>query len=226
MEESIMDGLRTACELLDLKLFKKEEYASLDKVEQLAVFGFMCYELSKAIEYSELADYGEEMLSIAETQFSNSAALGGATDCAAFFKLYSGARFITVWEKHQSKFACTPHEKTEFYLQELFKKHAEYLVQGSQLIKKKHDGKNIPDAWLRIGDVEIPVEMKKGNFDKNALMQLQRYMTAYNSIAGIAVGKKLTVNLPKGIMFIPSRAVFEAEATDELRNLPDVGEPD
>ena len=56
--------------------------------------------------------------------------------------------------------------------------------------------------WLRNNMQEIPVEVKKFEFGRAALKQLLRYMKFYKCDKGIAVAKKLIVELPENIRFI------------------------
>ena len=81
-------------------------------------------------------------------------------------------------------------------------KYKSKLGNNYQIVKRATDGKNIPDFWVFNGTDTVPVECKLHSFDKNALKQLQRYMTVYNCQTGIAVGSSLTVELPETIIFI------------------------
>ena len=81
-------------------------------------------------------------------------------------------------------------------------KYKSKLGNNYQIVKRVTDGKNIPDFWVFNGTDAVPVECKLHSFDKNALKQLQRYMTVYNCQTGIAVGSSLTVELPETIIFI------------------------
>lgn len=71
-----------------------------------------------------------------------------------------------------------------------------------KLIRKKNNSKHIPDAWVEQDGEEIPVEMKLNDFDAKALKQLRRYINVYKKNKGIAIGRKLTVELPSDIRFI------------------------
>lgn len=100
-------------------------------------------------------------------------------------------------------------EKTEFYIHQLFNDNYSKIRSG-KVVKHKHDRHNIPDSWVNRDGEIIPVEMKKENFDQEALEQLQRYINTYNSNYGIAVGDKLTVDLPDNIEFISIAELKEA----------------
>lgn len=91
--------------------------------------------------------------------------------------------------------------KNEFYYQEMFRK-AYPRISNTKIITVKNDGENIPDCWVEKDGERIPVEVKKDKFGKKALRQLQRYMRVYKCNHGIAVGKKLNVNLESNIEFI------------------------
>lgn len=94
--------------------------------------------------------------------------------------------------------------RTEYYYQQLFIDSVPRIFgPDTRVIHKDNLPDNIPDLWIESAGSEIPVEIKKWNFDTAALKQLKRYMWAYKTQTGIAVGNKLTVKLPKGITFIP-----------------------
>ena len=76
------------------------------------------------------------------------------------------------------------------------------LLPGAVRIQKKSDGFNIPDGFVSIDGDIYPVEVKKSDFDKNALSQIKRYMHTYKSKGGIAVARKLKCSLPSNITFI------------------------
>lgn len=88
----------------------------------------------------------------------------------------------------------------EFHYQSLFKEHAPEIEL--EVISRKTDRQNIPDAWVKINNEEAPVEVKKNNFDWKAAEQLERYMNTYHTRYGVAVGRKLTANLPNGALFV------------------------
>ena len=91
--------------------------------------------------------------------------------------------------------------RNEFYYQKLFKSNYQKIRNG-KIVNIKTDGDNIPDAWVKLSNEIIPVEVKLKKFDKKALKQLKRYMRVYGCNKGIAVSDTLTVELPKNIEFI------------------------
>ena len=93
------------------------------------------------------------------------------------------------------------HKTDEFYYQDLFRKRYQNIRPG-EVVNNKNNGKDIPDAWVVRDGHLIPVEVKLGKFDAKALKQLRRYMSAYASDSGIAVGRQLAVKLPHSIEFI------------------------
>lgn len=92
-------------------------------------------------------------------------------------------------------------EKNEFYYQKMFC-NAYPQISKAKIITVDNDGENIPDCWVEKDGKQIPVEVKKDKFGGKALKQLQRYMKAYKCNYGIAVGKRLNVNLPNNIEFV------------------------
>lgn len=91
--------------------------------------------------------------------------------------------------------------KNEFHYQNLFKEKCESLGYGKP-ITRKSNLKDIPDAWVERNGEEIPVEVKLRDFNESALNQLLRYISSYKTKRGIAVGEKLTVELPENIEFV------------------------
>lgn len=91
--------------------------------------------------------------------------------------------------------------KDEFYYQNLFKEKCESLGYGKP-ITVKSNLKDIPDAWVERNGEKIPVEVKLRDFNEHALNQLLRYISSYKAKRGIAVGEKLTVELPDNIEFV------------------------
>lgn len=87
------------------------------------------------------------------------------------------------------------------------------------MVKVKCDPHNIPDAWVEIAGVCIPVEMKLHNFNQAAVDQLRRYIDFYKvPVAvfprGIAVGASLTATLPQDMIFISLQDLLD-EGKDE-----------
>ena len=99
----------------------------------------------------------------------------------------------------------------EYHYHALFRKYFNRVLgDGAEIVYKRSDGKNIPDAWIRMDGEDIPVEIKKNSFNAKALQQLQRYMKAYQCNKGIAVGRDIKIDLPSNILFI-SLERLEAE---------------
>lgn len=103
-----------------------------------------------------------------------------------------------------------PNEAHYYYL---FDNVIQEILPRATIIQRKDNPKHIPDAWLSINGEDVPVEIKKGPFDNSALKQLLRYITVYGCSKGIAVGAKLTVELPENIMWI-STATLEEKAKE------------
>lgn len=93
---------------------------------------------------------------------------------------------------------------SELKIQAIFKEKFKDII-----VDKKHDGKNIPDAWVMEDGVLKPVEVKRDKFNSKALKQLKRYMNVYGCEQGIAVGKECTVTLPSNIRFIAVSEFYE-----------------
>jgi hypothetical protein len=84
-----------------------------------------------------------------------------------------------------------------------FKKHLDELVCPNAIsIKKKNNGKDIPDAWVSIDGKEYPVEIKRWRCGKMALDQIKRYIDAYNAPGGFVIAESLITELPDNVTFI------------------------
>lgn len=114
-------------------------------------------------------------------------------DDSVFNSLYAAAALHITWAG----------DITEASLYPKFNKTIEHLSGGrARPIEVDMDQRHRPDAWVRIGEDSVPVEMKLGNFNRAALKQLRRYIGFYDSPGGIAVGKQLTTCLPENITFV------------------------
>lgn len=93
--------------------------------------------------------------------------------------------------------------KKELYYQSVFMEHCQEILGDEYSIFDKQDLKpKRPDAWVLLGGSEIPVEMKLHDFNGKALAQLLNYMSMYGCSNGIAIGERLTVDIPENIVFI------------------------
>lgn len=99
----------------------------------------------------------------------------------------------------------------EFFYQDLFKEHYKSFLPLTELVERENNRHHIPDAWLKENDEYIPVEVKLNNFNASALRQLKRYMEFYDCKNGVAVGDKLTVELPDNIQFVSNKELTELE---------------
>ena len=100
----------------------------------------------------------------------------------------------------------------EFTYQELFKRNYNKLNKG-EIINRKNNKTDIPDAWVKRNNEYIPVEVKQYKFNNKALEQLQRYIKVYKCKKGIAVAQELDVNIPDNIEFI---SIKELQDLDEI----------
>lgn len=187
----------------NFKVFENEQLANLPSKEQFHLFGVASYILYCALdEYDRTGNEEDAMFYL-----SKAAHIFGGLDCKAFNSLYTSVmQYICFWKSKKTI--------NEFYYQDLFKKHCSSLISGSKIAKIKTDRRNIPDAFVLLAENEtpVPVEVKLNNFNVSALRQLSRYMEVYNSNKGIAVGRELTVELPKNISFFSLYQLEELES--------------
>lgn len=146
------------------------------------------YDFIVAAAMANNTDYAQEILKVADRLF------GRYTDDMNYNILRQ-----TVYENIIYKDIF----KDELYYQSIFKSHVkEILGEEYSVVDIKSDGRNIPDAWVSDGIANIPVEMKKGTFNKKALLQLQRYLNKYKCNKGIAIGRDSSVEIPDNIQFV------------------------
>ena len=155
--------------------------------DQLVLLGAAAVVLGNAVmcRYDGDETKAQELLHEASTLFH-------PADSKEFDALYNAV----------ATFIYTRDRKNEFYYQALFLERISLIHNDIFPVSRKHNGRDIPDAWCSWDGEVVPVEVKLNNFDEKALCQLMRYITAYETKKGIAVGKNATVVLPPNILFI------------------------
>lgn len=147
--------------------------------------------LATAVEAGERGDYelAKAMLDIVECGFAE----------------YSDESLLTVAQAVREVVLFNKiRDKREENLYPVISKHIKKLLgDDAEIIDKKNIGGNFPDLWVRIKDEEIPVEVKRHDFNLKAFKQLKRYMNVYQAKYGIAIGSRLTTPMPPNITFIP-----------------------
>lgn len=108
--------------------------------------------------------------------------------------------------------AIEPKYNESFYV-EMFNKWCHKTMDDCEVVDGHRNIHNIPDSWVRINGVEIPVEVKLGKFNKSAMMQLNRYMREFNCKYGVAVGRCATVDIPENVFFVSNDDLDMIEAT-------------
>lgn len=177
--------------MVKIGIFKNEKFSKLETSEQFMHLGIACYILSNALNKDRRE--AMEFMSLASKLYH-------PADCDAFNELYSAVAYRVTYET----------TKDEFYWQEEFKNNINYIIPNSKIVNKKSNGRDIPDAWVDVNGLLIPVEVKLGGFNIKAKKQLMRYMKAYNCGMGIAVAQELTTELPENILFISHKTIEKA----------------
>lgn len=183
----------------ELKIFKDCPASDWKQEDQLQALGQMAYMLSLAVE----AITKKNDVKTAYEIMNKSWDLYCAAKSEKFILLYHAVSVYIAME--DSKF------NSEFHLHYLFNKYACLLIEGCKVVSKKANGKDIPDSWVEVNGELMPVEIKKFSFGEKAKKQLQRYISAYNAIGGVAVARTLDVDLPENITFIPVDRLLEME---------------
>lgn len=80
---------------------------------------------------------------------------------------------------------------TEFEVHRHFWANLERYLPGATRIKSRSNQQHMPDGWVEIEGVAIPVEIKRDEFNVAAARQLARYMTEYGIPRGIAVAREI-----------------------------------
>lgn len=109
------------------------------------------------------------------------------------------------------------NKKSEQDIYNLFNNNYSKIYDG-KVTSYKNNPKCIPDSWVLKDGEYIPVEMKLHNFNKQALKQLNRCIDFCKCKHGIAVGEKLTVELPKNITFVSIDTLLKAAKVKEITN--------
>jgi len=116
-------------------------------------------------------------------------------------------RNLIQFENSYWKFKSLEYRENSLY--PMIKEKIIIKIKNAKLLDKVNDPKHKPDLWVELSNKEIPVKVKKFDFGKTALRQLQRYMNFYKSTQGIAVAKNLTTELPNNIRFISIKELEE-----------------
>jgi hypothetical protein len=152
-----------------------------------------------------------ELLSCAINQSDRQTALSILRSASMMYHCQDDNTFNTLYEA-AIETIVRKFDKNEFYYQGVFSKNVSTILgKNAHIIKRKGDNRNIPDAWVNMSGNDYPVEVKLHKFDKSALDQLQRYISNYECIGGIAVGETLTTDLPKNIVFVSLDQLMLAE---------------
>lgn len=92
---------------------------------------------------------------------------------------------------------------SEYWLHGFFKKNVkDILGEHVDIVDGPRRQRHQPDAWVSVNGKLLPVEIKKGSFNKTALNQLMRYIKVFEAKQGIAIAEELTVELPPNIIFV------------------------
>jgi hypothetical protein len=178
-----------------LPMFKNKELEKFTHDEQMLMFANAAMYLGFAAMICENDTYHMHDKEIWE-YIKKAGDIGYRLDCDVFNSLYSAVASF-----------CSFDSKRESYYVFIFCKIAPAIIRGCKIVKRRMDGRNIPDAWIEIDGVQIPVEAKRGVFGQKALNQLERYIHTYNSLGGIAIGAESTETLPDDIMFISTAQI-------------------
>lgn len=95
-----------------------------------------------------------------------------------------------------------PQPPKEHVIRSLFFDGLSFYLPGAEQVSLPTVGKNKPDGFVRLNGNLAPVEIKRFAFDAKALLQIERYMSAYDARLGVAVAPKLGCVLPDNIWFV------------------------
>ena len=171
--------------------FKHEVIPVMEEIFTINGLPFRKYDLlaiaCRLIDENKLED-AENLLRMTEGMYGNK------SGSDSFNRIASALYDLVLYEDMK---------KNEIYYQEVFKRHCkEILGDGYEIYDKKDLQSKRPDAWVSYKNEIIPIEMKMGNFNQASLKQLQNYMDIYDCSYGIAIGNKLTIEIPSNITFV------------------------
>lgn len=100
----------------------------------------------------------------------------------------------------------------------VFKSFLSQFIPGAELVHKKSDGINIPDAWVLVNGELCPVEIKRGTATHKAVSQLLRYIQSYQCKKGFLVAQDITASITgeMGITFVQISANTVAELLPKI----------
>lgn len=84
---------------------------------------------------------------------------------------------------------------TEFDVHRHFWANLDRYLPGAMRIKSQSNPHHMPDGWIQLDGVAMPVEIKRDAFNGAAARQLARYMNEYGATRGVAVAKE--INCPR-----------------------------
>ena len=126
-----------------MEIFKNEKFRKLETSEQFMHLGIACYILSNALNKDRRE--AMEFMSLASKLYN-------PADCDAFNELYSSVAYRVIYETTKEE----------------FKNNINYIIPNSKIVNKKSNGRDIPDAWVDVNGLLIPVEVKLGGFNRKA----------------------------------------------------------
>lgn len=93
-------------------------------------------------------------------------------------------------------------EFTEFDVHRHFWANLNQYLPGAVRIKRESKPKHIPDGWVELDGVAMPIEIKRDAFNASAARQLSRYMTEYGATRGVAVARKIRCPRDPRVIYI------------------------
>ena len=99
---------------------------------------------------------------------------------------------------------------TEFDVHRHFWANLDRYIPGATRVKHKFNPDHIPDGWIELNGVAMPVEIKRDTFNAAAARQLARYMTEYSAPRGVAVAREISCERDPRVIYVQCDA-FDAE---------------
>ncbi|MBU9468663.1 hypothetical protein LGM75_24920 [Burkholderia multivorans] len=93
-------------------------------------------------------------------------------------------------------------EFTEFDVHRHFWANLDKYLPEATRVKHQSIPRHIPDGWLELGGVVMPVEIKRDVFNAAAARQLLRYMTEYGVSRGVAVAREIRCPRDPRVIYI------------------------
>src|SRR3546814_4695997 len=90
----------------------------------------------------------------------------------------------------------------EMAIQHYIRDNLRSYIDGKSIPVRSKNGEGLCDLLIRINGADCPMEVKRHKFDRNAKLQLRRYMDFYQAHIGYAAAQALTTTTDPDMIFV------------------------